>query len=124
MMKLYFRTAFRSFKNNLLYALISIGGLSIGLTVFIISLLYLNDELNYDKGFNDYRNIYRIQITNRDGRTSLTVPQPLSDVYRQNFPEIKTLVKLDKFSLIQPLLKAEDRSIYIDNLYFVDSAFF
>jgi len=57
----YFRSALRNFSRNKGYALINILGLSLGITATIFILLYINDELGYDKHFPNYKRIYRAE---------------------------------------------------------------
>jgi putative ABC transport system permease protein len=104
---------------------VSIIGLSIGLAIFILGFLYLNHEWRYDKGFSDYENIYRIETVYSDGHVSLFSPQLVSDIYQKSCPEIESLTKFLEISITQPLLKInEEKSIYINHLYYADSSFF
>ncbi len=124
MLKNYLKIGFRNLWKNKTSSFISILGLSVGLSVFIIGLLYLNHEWNYDKGFSDYKNIYRVETSNADGSRFLKTPQAISDVIKEKIPEIEGLTKFKETPLIQPLLKVNDNTVYIDHLYFADSSFF
>lgn len=124
MLKHYLKITFRNFYKNKSLSLISILGLSIGLSIFIIGLLYLNHEYGYDKGFKDWQNIYRIEVSRADSSKALIIPQPVYDIFKTTFPEIEASTKFIRTPLIQPLLKVNDKSIYINNLYNADSSFF
>ena len=56
------KLALRNIKKNILYSIINIGGLAIGLASFIFIILYINDELSYDKYHKNYDRIYRIAV--------------------------------------------------------------
>lgn len=62
--------AFRNVLRNKSFSLIKITGLSIGLTVFFLLLLYVRYEQSFDRFFPDAENIYRIHLEQfQDGRT-------------------------------------------------------
>lgn len=124
MIKTSFKIVFKTLWKNKTYSLINIIGLAIGMSTFIIGLLYLNHEWSYDKGFKDYKDIYRIQVNNSDGSQHLLIPETIAETFEERIPEIEKLTKFSKVPLIQPLLKENDNNIYIDNFYFADSSFF
>ena len=49
MLKNYFKIAFRNLFRNKVYSLINILGLCIGLACSILILLYVKDEVSYDR---------------------------------------------------------------------------
>jgi len=56
----YFKTAWRNLLRNRVYSLINIVGLSLGLTCTMLILLYVKDEVSYDRFLNNVNNIYRV----------------------------------------------------------------
>ena len=52
MFKNYFKTAWRNIRKNKLFSAINILGLSIGIATCFIIMLYVQDELSYDR-FNE-----------------------------------------------------------------------
>lgn len=56
----YFKVAFRNLVRDKFYSFIKIAGLSIGLTVCVLILLYTKDEVTYDKFHINGSRIYRI----------------------------------------------------------------
>jgi putative ABC transport system permease protein len=69
MLRNYFKTAFRNLLQNKIYAFINIAGLSLGLACAILIMLYVNDEVSYDRFHKSASQIYRIdkQQTREDG---------------------------------------------------------
>ncbi|MCZ4244353.1 ABC transporter permease [Pedobacter punctiformis] len=61
MFKLNLKIAFRNLFKNKIYAAINIGGLALGLTAFVLLLLYINHEESYDKWSPDLNNIYQVR---------------------------------------------------------------
>ena len=49
MIRNYIVTALRNFRNNKFFTLINISGLSIGIACSLLILLWVSDELSYDK---------------------------------------------------------------------------
>ncbi|PWK68290.1 putative ABC transport system permease protein [Mucilaginibacter oryzae] len=97
MLRNYLKTAFRNLLQNKTYAGINIVGLSIGLACAMLILLYIQDELSYDRFHDQVSRIYRIdkQTTKNDGsvsRGSYTgyFPGPR---FAANIPEIKRFVR-------------------------------
>jgi putative ABC transport system permease protein len=69
MLRNYFKTAFRNLLQNKIYSFINIAGLSLGLACAILIMLYVNDEVSYDRFHKSASQIYRIdkQQTREDG---------------------------------------------------------
>jgi putative ABC transport system permease protein len=70
MLKNYFRTAIRNLFRNKAYAFINIGGLSLGLACAMLILLYVKDEVSYDRFHRQAVQIYRVdrEITRENGK--------------------------------------------------------
>ena len=62
------------------------------MTCTILILLWVNDELNWDKFHPNHQNIYQVMVNrnfNGEITTDRSVPFPLADAVKNNFPEIK-----------------------------------
>ncbi len=93
----YLKIAFRHLKRHKSYSIINIAGLAIGLTGFIIIMLWVFDELNYDKFHDKYENIYRINsIEHQVDRVYHTpeTPPALAAVLREQLPEVINSVRV------------------------------
>lgn len=60
MIKNYIKTAFRNFRKNKFYTAINIVGLAVGLATCLMIMLYVLDELSFDKYNKQAANIYRV----------------------------------------------------------------
>ncbi|RNI34284.1 ABC transporter permease [Hanamia caeni] len=69
MFKNYFKIAWRNLQRNKVYSFINIAGLSLGLAAAMLIILYVKDEVSYDRFQKNIANIYRITFTmfNKDG---------------------------------------------------------
>ena len=85
----YFKTAFRNLAKNKSYAFISIFGLAIGMTVCILLLLYVKNELSYDRFNKNADHIYRLCQPQHPYQAP-----PAAKLLADNFPEIKDYARI------------------------------
>lgn len=62
MLRNYFVTAFRNFTKNKFFTFINISGLSIGIACSILILLWVNDELSFDKFHPKVDKLYQVWV--------------------------------------------------------------
>ncbi|MEI9908182.1 MAG: ABC transporter permease [Bacteroidota bacterium] len=89
MVKHYFSIAFRNLLRNRVYSFINIGGLAMGMAVALLISLWIRDELYFDHYHQNYNRIAKIrQHVNVNGeiQTEKTVPYPLANELRTNYP--------------------------------------
>src|SRR5882672_10477442 len=60
MYKNYFKTAFRNLRRNKVYSFINIAGLSLGLACAMLIMLYVKDEVSYDRFHKNVNQVYRV----------------------------------------------------------------
>lgn len=92
MFKNYFRIAFRNLTRNKTFSAVNITGLSVGLAVFMIIMLWVNNEMGYD-GFNKDKDRIAMLMTNQDfGNKQIqsfpAVPVLLADALKKDLPGI------------------------------------
>lgn len=126
MFKNYLHTAWRNLKSSKFYSLINISGLAIGMATSIMLLLWVKDELSYDKFHTNYENIYRISAHFKSGGKTLSwegVPGPMA-VYAQSMPKVQSIVRINDDK--GQILANRNRKKIIDGNHtaFVDSTFF
>lgn len=126
MIKNYFKTAWRSLIKNKFYSAINISGLAVGLATGIMLLLWVQNELSYDKFNKDYRDIYRLSThfnSNGESQTWTGVPAPLA-VFAKNIPGVESVVRTSRD--FDQVLSNKDRTRIIDGnvVAYVDSSFF
>jgi putative ABC transport system permease protein len=97
MLKNYLKIALRNIKRYKGYSFINITGLAIGMTCTILILLWVQDELSYDRFHKNgdylYRVIQDIQFT--DHRTHWAITQgPLGPSLKEDFPEIADFTRI------------------------------
>jgi len=85
MFRNYLVTALRNFSRHKLYSFINIAGLTVGLTCAIFIILFVRDQLSYDKWIPGTENLYRVEHTlslpgqqpQPIARTPILVPQAM-----------------------------------------------
>jgi putative ABC transport system permease protein len=88
MYRSYFITAFRSMVKNKLHSFINIAGLSVGMAVAILIALWLQDEMSFERNFENYDRIAQVvQNVTNNGETDTwrSVPYPLAEELRKNY---------------------------------------
>ncbi len=95
MFKNYFKTAWRNLFRNKGFSITNILGLAIGMACTIFILLWVYDELTYDKFQKNYDTIYQV-IANRDFNnqvfTDRNMAMPLGSALENSSPQIKHVV--------------------------------
>jgi putative ABC transport system permease protein len=90
-LKIYIRNLFTNKK----FGWINVIGLSVGVTVSILILLYVRYETSFDNFNPNAKNIYRIITKNlQDGSIMAATPRALSDVMKKDYPEIDKVIGL------------------------------
>lgn len=95
MFKNYFKTAWRNLLRNKGFSLTNIFGLTIGISSAVFILLWVYDELTFDRFQKNYKNIYQV-IANRDFKnqvfTDRSMALPFANALENSSPQIKHAV--------------------------------
>lgn len=125
MVKNYLITAWRNLIKNKAFSLINILGLSIGISVCFVIMLFVQDELSYDR-FNEksdrmYRIIFTASINGGKISESVVMP-PVASALVNDFPEVEQATRLRTEG--QPNVEYNNNSFKEGRLALVDSNFF
>lgn len=95
----YLKIAWRNLKRASIFSFINITGLTIGLTCSILILLFVKDELSFDKFHSQGQNIYRITMQNKVegkvGNSSITGSTE-GPRFTANVPGIKSFIRFNQ----------------------------
>ena len=93
----YLKITLRNIKKHKGYSFINIFGLAVGLSVFILIMLYVKYELSYDRYHKNADRIYRITTDRLRGgalRKISGVSTPAGPAFAENIPEIETYTRV------------------------------
>ncbi len=98
MFKNYFKVALRNMQRNKVNSFINIVGLAIGMACVILIVMYVQDEITYDKFFKDADHIFQVNMTVTDkgvtnttgGNTAPRVTPTMLSMY----PEIESYARI------------------------------
>lgn len=117
--------ALRNIRKEKAYSLLNITGLTVGITCSLFLMLYIFDEISYDRYHTQAENIYRIvsNIKEPDNAFTWAVAQvQLADELRDNYPEVKNVVRFIQMS--PNTYKREDKELPNEDFYMADSTVF
>ncbi|HEY5462178.1 MAG TPA: ABC transporter permease [Hanamia sp.] len=125
MLKNYFKIALRNLWKNKGFSALNIIGLATGLAVCLLIVLYVKDELSYDKFNVNANRIYRLDADiyfNNTEADMATAPDPLPTAMVRDYPEVEQMVRVNEQGDI--LIKKNNQNIQDHHSAFVDSTFF
>ena len=119
MFRTYFKITFRNIFKHKVYSIINIIGLSIGISSFILIILFVLNELNYDKFNKKYENIYRLE--HGDWAMLGTI---YSDLIKENFEEIESSTRIDVVFGEKGTAKYKNKTLALNHLILTEKYFF
>jgi putative ABC transport system permease protein len=128
MLKNYITIAFRNIVRQKLYSVINIGGLAIGIACSTLLGLYILNELSYDQFHDNGPRIIKASMEyDMDGTIGevSSTPTALLPSMQDNFPEVKTGVRLFYPSMFKPVLVSYSSKAFLEKGFcYADSTFF
>jgi putative ABC transport system permease protein len=128
MLSNFFKILFRSFIKRKVYTLINLLGLAIGITSFVLIMLYVFDELAYDKHYLKADRIERVCMIydfGGVGEHSASMPFPVAFTLKSEYPDmIEEAVRVFNFQSDRSLIEYDGQKFNEGKFYFADSTFF
>lgn len=124
MLKNFLTVAIRNILKQKFYAFINVLGLSIGVVVSIFILVYIIDEVNYDRFHEKADRLYRVNLNASLAGQKLSgtfTPPPMAAALRDEIPEIEHSMRMWEWN--NTVVKYEDKVFTEDKLYHADSSF-
>ena len=93
----YLKIAWRNLLKNRFYSLINCTGLTVGLSVGILILLWVQDELSYDRFHEKSDVIYKLENKVGTGSSQqiwTTTVAPIAEFAKRELPEVKNAVRI------------------------------
>jgi putative ABC transport system permease protein len=119
------KTAFRHILKHPGYSILNILGLTLGISSALFLIIYVSDEVSYDRYHEKAERIYRVssKITEPDDQFTWNVAQiPFGPQVVQDYPEVQSFVRF--IPMGRSLYKYEDKEFNEENFFYVDSTLF
>ncbi|MEN6310439.1 MAG: ABC transporter permease [Acidobacteriota bacterium] len=121
----YIRISLRKIRRQKGYSFINIAGLAVGLACCILMMLWVRDELSFDRFHANRDSIYRL-ITERKTENGLLLdartPTPLGPALKAGIPEV---VNYSRYQAIETYgIRLGDKAVFDDIVGVADPSFF
>ena len=116
------KIAFRTIRRDKGYTFINLSGLSLGMAVCILVLLWVQNEISYDRFHHHTKQLYRVEFdAEYSGQTMRwpVVPIPVGPALNQMYPEVENAVRITPCN---PLVQYEENR-YDEKGAYVDPSF-
>jgi len=125
MIKNLITTVFRHILKHPGYSILNILGLSLGITSALFLIIYVSDEVSYDRYHDKADRIYRVssKITEPDDQFTWIFAQiPFGPQVAQDYPEVEAFVRF--IPMNRTLFKYQDKEYNEEDFYYADSTLF
>jgi len=97
----YVKTSLRLIKKNKAFSLINISGLALGIACCILILMWIQDELCWDRFHENSGRIFRIVQRQHDGHLTPVTPDALAPHLEAEYPEVENAARYRLLNKIQ-----------------------
>ena len=116
MFKNYIKTTVRLFRRDKAYSFLNVAGLAIGMACFALLMMWVRDEVGWDRFHENSPRIYRLE-------SNMTAqPAPLGPYLKANYPEIADTARF--FSTGSVLMKCGDKAFEENGFVLADPSAF
>src|ERR1700754_746587 len=125
MLRNYLKTALRNLWKNKGFSAINIIGLAIGLSTCLLILIYVMDELGYDRYNKNADRIYRVDGEIKFGGNHFILavaPAPTGPAMLRDFPEVEKEMRFRGYGGL--LVKKGSQNIREEGVIYADSTLF
>jgi putative ABC transport system permease protein len=123
----FFVIAIRNILRQKVYSIINIGNLAVGFACSILIILFVMDEMSYDRFHQNADRIYRINARGLIGNTEIHQTYtcaPLPAAMMNDYPGIESIVRILHFSTSNIDVRYEDVAFTEKSIIAADSNFF
>ncbi|MBR9920972.1 MAG: FtsX-like permease family protein [Bacteroidetes bacterium] len=128
MFKNYFKVAFRNLAKNRFFTLLNLLGLALGISVSLALILFVSDELSFDKYHTHAENIHRVGVIAEYDDTRekwATAPNIAGPTFKDQMPEVVEQVRFLRHGFGETaFLRVGEDNFLEPDLYWVDSTLF
>ena len=126
MFRNYLKIALRNIFKYKGYSFINIVGLAGGMTCCLLIMLYVNQELSYDRFHENADRIYRValEVNGPEGKQYWAQSMfPLAPLFKTDYPEVERIARIFYWS-DESFIKTVDKKFFEERFVFADSELF
>lgn len=127
MLRNYVKIAFRNLRKQGGYTAINIFGLALGLACCLLIMLYVADELSYDRFHTKADRIYRINTDVKFGGNDMRMAvsaDPVGPALKRDYPQVEQMVRLHERGTWLVKQAGSATNLREDHITFADSTLF
>ena len=127
MIKSYFKIAFRNLLRHKSYSVINIFGLAAGIACCLLILIFVQQEISYDRHFENADRIYRVAAERSFADRSelhAKTPRSLIESLAKDYPEIVQTTRLSQERAERIVARVGENSFHETTFYYADANFF
>jgi len=121
MLKHDMKIAWRNLLRNKSYSFLNIAGLAVGMACSIFILLWIQNEVSFDKFHTDHQHIYRLTCDGGGGFKAAVSPAGMPKGLKNEIPEITAYTRISKPAEV--LIETENRQYGKQYGFFADENF-
>jgi len=124
MLKHYFRIAFRNLRKHKGYSFINIAGLAVGMACSLFILLWVQDELSFDRFHANAQTLCRVEQDQSGGQGKFHVnvtPYGMGPALKAEIPEIRDSTRLARQGAL--LVRYGEKAFFENRIIAVDPSF-
>lgn len=125
MIKNYLKVAFRNLWEHKSFSAINIFGLAVGIATCLLIIVFVMDELSYDKFNKKADRIYRVDGDINFGGTHFILavaPDPMGATLKKDFPQVEQYVRFRDYGGFR--VKKDNENLQENKVIHVDSTLF
>jgi putative ABC transport system permease protein len=121
MLRNFFTTAIRNIVKNKAYSFINYVGLTCGLALALLILVYVRNETSYDQFHEKANRLYRFGYTVSNGMKIAATPPPIAPALKDYYPEVEEVARVYLRNVSISIAGSTD-AFEESNVLFADSA--
>jgi putative ABC transport system permease protein len=121
----YIKVALRNLLKSKGFSLLNIAGLAMGLATCMLMLIYIKNDLSYDRYNKNFDRIYRVDADVNFGGSNMVLavgPEPLGPTLKRDYPEVEQYVRFHNNGGIS--VRRGNNNIEENRVVYVDSTLF
>jgi putative ABC transport system permease protein len=125
MFRNYLKVAVRNFLRRPGFSLINVLGLAVGVACCLLILLFVRDEMSFDRHNERIDRIYRAGLSafiNNNAIEAVFTPSPMAKGLVDEIPEVEAASRVRNFGF--PVFRHGEKVFSEERVYWVDNAFF